>query len=129
MPRRNENNPTSGKRLRIRLAQAAPLELLEPALRPDFGRSGNEELHFGVWRDDRADVAPVQHCSAGLLRKFLLTLQQGGAHRRIGRDHRGDLRYRLAAQFLVRRIEPKLIAGSKRLELIPRVSAPPPQVE
>ncbi len=36
-------------------------ELLVTALGTDLGRSREEKLHFGIGKDDRADVAPLQN--------------------------------------------------------------------
>ena len=44
-------------------------ELLEAPLGANLRRSGNEQLHVGVGRDHRADVAAVEHGAAGLRAK------------------------------------------------------------
>ena len=58
-----------------------------------------EQFGGGLWRDNGADIAPVQHCAARLLGKGALPLIQGGAHRGMHRDATGQAATGLAAQF------------------------------
>ena len=41
-----------------------PLHLLEAAPGADIGPGGDEQFGVGLWSDDRADVAPVEHRAA-----------------------------------------------------------------
>ena len=89
----------------------------------------DEELDVGIGRDVGADVAAVEHGAAGLPGEGALALQKRRPDRRIGGNARRDLRYRLAPQFLIGRVEPQVAARAQRLELVRRVAAPAPQVE
>ena len=66
---------------------------------------------------------------AGLAGKLPLAFEQCRADRRIGRDRRGDPRYRLAPQLLVGGVDAQHVAGAQSRELVARIAAPAPQVE
>jgi len=104
-------------------------QLAHPPLRPHFGGGRHEQLKPRAWRNHRPDVAAVEDGAAGLPREIALPLQQRRAHRRIGRNRRGDPRHGLAPQLLVRGIDAQHVGRPKRFEFARRVPAPSPQVE
>ena len=118
-----------GEHVLVMRGHSALEQLAHAALRADFGRGGDEQLHLGVGGDDRADVAPVEDRSAGLAGELPLAFEQCRADRRIGRDRRGDARHRFAAQFLVGGVDAQHVARPQSLELVAGIAAPAPQVE
>ena len=95
-----------GQHIFVMRRHAAREQLAHAPLGADLRRGGDEQLHVGIGRDDRADVAAVEHRSARLAGEILLPLEQRRANRRISRHRRGDPRHRLAPQFRVVGVEP-----------------------
>ena len=104
-------------------------ELVVAAAGADLGAGGDEQFGLGLGRDDRADVAAVEHGAARLAREIALALEQSGADARIGRDARGDAADRLALQFGIGEIDLAEVAGAHGRELALRVAAPAQQVK
>ena len=106
-----------------------PSQLFVSPLCADLRTGGNEQFRIGVGRDDRADVASIEHGAAGLFREIALAFDQGRANRRIGRDARGYSSDRLALQLPVANIDLGEIAGAKRCELAFRIATPAQEIE
>ena len=77
------------------------LHLAKAPVSPRVERGGDEQLHIRIGADHRADIAPVEHCAAGLLREGPLAFEQRRAHLRVDRDTTGKPPDCLAAQFRV----------------------------
>src|SRR6185437_1222942 len=121
--------PDVGEDVVVMGVHSALFELVEAAPGADLGRGGDEQLHVGLRRDHGPDVAAVEHGAPLLPREILLALEQGRPHRRVDRDGRGELGYRLAPELGIVRVEAEIGAGAQRLELVRRIAAPAPQVE
>src|SRR3546814_12946384 len=88
------------------------------AARTFLGAGGHEQFGVGVRRDDGADVAPVEHRAAGLVREIDLALEQRRTDLRVDRRADGEDARALEAQRRVLERAGGKIAGGVRKRVV-----------
>ncbi len=84
-----------------------------------------KQLGVGIGCDDGADIAPVEHGTARLMREAALAVEQGGPHQWMRRDDRGIFADLVAAQFGILEQMIVEIAGGDGIGLDRRVEFQP----
>src|SRR3546814_16632138 len=98
---------------------------LHPPESPHFGTGRHEQLHISARRNDRSDIAPIQHRATRLVREIALPLHQRAADSRVNGHARCQRAGRLAAQFRIGEERIGETAGFERFCLIVGIAARP----
>ena len=109
----------------VQVGMAAMIErvLLAP-LGADVDAGGDEDLGFGIGRDDGRDIAAIQDRAAGLGREFALSIDEGLTHALMDRDAGGERTDGLAAQSRIVQHGVVEIAGSESVRFMIGITAP-----